>query len=140
MYDDARQEWYDSHNAYEVRDIDRVFPDFDLRFPWQAQARMYDAPQMSGNEQTFGQDFFDELYQVADDVSDIGKGAIQVGLTSLGAILFPPYQPAISAGVEVHLPNLVGETMTNTRKNIAVEVAVSEEAGVNQTYKHQQYG
>lgn len=90
--------WYDSHNAYEVRDIDRVFPDFDLRFPWQAQVRMYDAPQMSGNEQTFGQDFFDELYQVADDVSDIGKGAIQVGLTSLGAILFPPYQPAISAG------------------------------------------
>ena len=24
--------------------------------------------------------------------------------------------------------------------NIAVEVAASEEAGVNQTYKHQQYG
>ena len=98
MYDDARQEWYYSHNAYEVRDIDRVFPDFDLRFPWQAQARMYDAPQMCGNEQTLEQDFFDELYQIADDVSNIGKGAIQVGLTSLGAILFPPYQPAISAG------------------------------------------
>lgn len=98
MYDDARQEWYYSHNAYEVRDIDRVFPDFDLRFPWQAQARMYDAPQMCGNEQTLEQDFFDELYQAADDVSNIGKGAIQVGLTSLGAILFPPYQPAISAG------------------------------------------
>ena len=98
MYDDARQEWYDSHNAYDVRDIDRVFPDFDLRFPRQAQARMYDAPQMCGNEQTLEQDFFDELYQAADDVSNIGKGAIQVGLTSLGAILFPPYQPAISAG------------------------------------------
>ena len=59
---------------------------------------MYNAPQMCGNEQTLGQDFFDELYQAADDVSYIGKGAIQVGLTSLGAILFPPYQPAISAG------------------------------------------
>lgn len=75
-----------------------MFPDFDLRFPWQAQARMYDAPQMCGNEQTLEQDFFDELYQTADDVSNIGKGAIQVGLISLGAILFPPYQPAISAG------------------------------------------
>ena len=30
--------------------------------------------------------------------------------------------------------------MINTRKNIAVEVAASEEADVNQTYKHQQYG
>ena len=98
MYDDARQEWYDSHNAYEVRDIDSLFPDFDLQFPWQAQAKMYEAPQMCGNNQTLGQDFFDELYQVADNISDIGKGVIQVGLTSLGAILFPTYQPAISAG------------------------------------------
>ena len=98
MYDDARQEWYDSHNAYEVRDIDRLFPDFDLHFPWQAQAKMYEVPQMHGNNQTLGQEFFDGLYQVAEDISNVGKAVIQVGLTSLGTILFPPYQPAISAG------------------------------------------
>jgi hypothetical protein len=98
MYDDARQEWYDSHNAYEVREIDRLFPDFDLQFPWQSKAKMYEAPQMGGNNQILEQDFFDGLYQTANDISDIGKGAIQVGLTSLEAILLPPYQPAISAG------------------------------------------
>jgi len=71
---------------------------FDLCFSWQAQAKMYEAPQMRGNSQTLGHEFFDRLYPVAEDISDIGKGAILVGLTSLGAILFPPYQPAISAG------------------------------------------
>ena len=53
---------------------------------------------MCGNKQTWEQAFFDELCQAAVDVYDIGKGAIQVGRTSLGTILFPPYQPAISAG------------------------------------------
>ena len=32
--------------------------------------------------------------------------------------------------LEVHLPNLVGETMTNTRKSTTIEIAVSEEAGI----------
>ena len=95
---------------------------------------------MCGNEQALGQDFFNELYQAADDVSDIGKGAIQVGLASLGAILFPPYQPAISAGGGSSSSKLGWGDDDKYKKNIAVEVAASEEAGVNQTYKHQQYG
>ena len=53
---------------------------------------------MDGNDQTLGHDFFEELSKVADDMSDAGNGIIQVGLATLGTILFPPYQPAISAG------------------------------------------
>ena len=98
MYEDARQEWYDSHNAHEVMHIDRVFPNFDTLFLWQAKAQMYEAPAMDGNDQTLGHDFFEELSKVADDMSDAGNGIIQVGLATLGTILFPPYQPAISAG------------------------------------------
>ena len=37
--------------------------------------------------------------------------------------------------VEARLLNLVGEMMTNTRKNIAVEVAASEEADDNKKIK-----
>lgn len=98
MYEDARQEWYDSHNAFETRDIDRLFPNFDTLFPWQAKAQMYDPPLMDGNDKTLGRDFFEELSKVADDMSDAGNGIVQVGLAALGAILVPPYQPAISAG------------------------------------------
>ena len=50
MYEDARHEWYDSHNAFETRDLGRLFPDFDLLFPWQAKAQMYDAPHNEGTE------------------------------------------------------------------------------------------
>ena len=101
---------------------------------------MYEAPQMGGNNHILKQDFFDGLYQTANDISDIGKGAIQVGLTSLGAILFPPYQPAISADGGGTSSKLGWGDDDKYKKNIAVEVAASEEAGVNQTYKHQQYG
>ena len=53
---------------------------------------------MDGNDQTLDRDFFEELSKVADDMSDAGNGIVQVGLATFGAILFPPYQPAISAG------------------------------------------
>lgn len=98
MYDDARQEWYDSHNAFEVKNIERLFPDFDLLFPWQAKAQIYEAPMMNGNDQTLGRDFFDELFNTTGDISDAGNGFAHVGLNTIGAILFPPYKPAISAG------------------------------------------
>ena len=98
MYNDARQEWYDSYNAFEVKNIDSLFPDFDILFPWQAKAQIYEAPIMNGNDQTLGRDFFDELFNKAEDISDAGNGFVQVGLNTLGTILFPPYQSAISAG------------------------------------------
>ena len=53
---------------------------------------------MDGNDQTLGRYFFEELSKVADDMSDAGNGIVQVGLATFGAILFPPCQPAISAG------------------------------------------
>lgn len=98
MYEDARQEWYDSHNAFEVMHIEQVFPDFDTIFSWQAKAQMYEASAMDGNDQALGRDFYKELCQTAEDISDAGNGVVQVGLATLSAILFPPYQPAISAG------------------------------------------
>ena len=83
MYEDARQEWYDTHNGFEVSRIDDIFPDFDRLFPFQAKAKMDEAPDMKGDNLSF---------------PDTGTGILHVGLTALGAILFPPYQSAISAG------------------------------------------
>lgn len=98
MFEDARQDWYDSHNGFEVRNIDTLFPDFDTRFPSQAEAGQFSAPDMSGNSKLLASSFFDELMEKFDDVTDAGNGALQVGLAALGEILFQPYQPAISAG------------------------------------------
>lgn len=98
MYADARQYWYDSHNGFEVRNIDTLFPDFDTRFPSQAEEGQYNAPDISGNSKLLASSFFDELMEKFDDVADAGNGALQVGLAALGEILFQPYQPSISAG------------------------------------------
>lgn len=97
MYEDARQDWYDSHNGFEVRNMDSVFPDFNSLFPWQSQAPMDEAPRMEGNGQSLGQSFWDSL-PLIDDVVDAGSGAVHISLTVLGVVLFTPYQPAISAG------------------------------------------
>lgn len=83
MYEDARQEWYDTHNGSEVSRIDDVFSNFDSLFPFQSKAEMNEAPDMKGDKLSF---------------SDTGNGILHVGITALGAILFPPYQSAISAG------------------------------------------
>ena len=98
IYEDARQEWYDTHNGFEVNRIDDVFPDFDSLFPCQAKAKKNEAPDMEGDNISLGHDFFENLSQLFSDVSDAGNGVIHVGLSALGAILFPPYQSAISAG------------------------------------------
>ncbi len=98
MYEDARQEWYDTHNGFEVSRIDDVFPDFSSLFPCLSKAKMNEAPDMEGDNIPLGPDFFEDLSQSCSDVSDAGNGIIYVGLSTLGAILFPPYQSAISAG------------------------------------------
>lgn len=98
MYEDARLDWYDSHNGFEVRNIDTLFPDFDTRFPSQAEAGQNSAPDMFGNNKSLASSFFDELMEKFDDVADAGNGALLVGLAALGEILFQPYQPAISVG------------------------------------------
>lgn len=98
MYEDARLDWYDSHNVFEVRNIDTFFPDFDTRFPSQAEAGQNSAPDMFGNNKSLASSFFDELMEKFDDVADAGNGALLVGLAALGEILFQPYQSAISVG------------------------------------------
>ena len=98
MYEDARQEWYDTHNGFEVSRIDDMFPNFDSLFPCQAKVKMNNALYMEGDNIPLGHDFFEYLSQSCSDVSNAGNGIIHVGLSALGTILFPPYQSAISAG------------------------------------------
>lgn len=98
MYEDAHWDWYDSHNGFEVQHIDEVFPDFDSRFRFQAQAQVREEPRIGGDYQAFGNYFFESQMQTANDICDAGNGALHVGLATLGATLFVPYQPAISAG------------------------------------------
>lgn len=97
MYEDARQEWYDTHNGFEVSRIDDVFPNFDSLFPFQAKAKMNEAPDMEGDNQPFAHDFIEDTSQMVNDISDAGTGILHIGLTALGTIMFPPYQSAISA-------------------------------------------
>lgn len=98
MYEDARQEWYDTHNGFEVSRIDDMFPNFDSLFPFQAKAKMNEAPDMKGDNQPFVHDLIEDLSQTVNDISDTGNGILHVGLTALGTMLYPPYQSAISAG------------------------------------------
>ena len=98
MYEDAREDWYDSHNGIEVQRIDEVFPDFDLRFPWQANSPMSGAPDMEGSGEPLAESFINDLMKKADDVADAGNGCILAGLEAMGVILFQPYQPALSSG------------------------------------------
>lgn len=94
MYEDARQEWYDTHNGFEVS----RFPNFDNLFPFQAKAKMNEAPDMEGNNQPFVYALIEDLSQTVNEISDAGNGILHIGLSALGSILFPPYQSAISAG------------------------------------------
>lgn len=98
MYEDARQEWYDTHNGFEVSRIDDVFPDYDSLFPFHATTKMNEAPNIKGGNEPFNHDFTEDLSQTVDDISDTGNRILHIGLTALGTILFPPYQSAISAG------------------------------------------
>ena len=98
MYEDARLDWYDSHNGFEVRNIDTLFPDFDSRFPSQAEAGQNSAPDMFGNNKSLASSFFDELMEKFDDVADAGNGALLVGLAALGEILFQPFAQLLCRG------------------------------------------
>lgn len=99
MYEDARLDWIESRKESEVRSrIDKLFPDFDLRFPFQAESKIFSHPDYLGDGESLSSSFFSELADKFDDVADAGNGAIHVGLAALAEILFQPYQPAISAG------------------------------------------
>lgn len=98
MYEDARQEWYDTHNGFEVSRIDDTFPNFDSQFPFQAKTKMNEAPYMKGDNQPLAHELIEYLSQTVDEISDVGNGILHVGLNALGAILFPQYQSAISVG------------------------------------------
>ena len=98
MYEDARQEWYDTHNGFEVSRIDDIFPNFDSLFPFQAKSKMNEAPDMKGDNQPLAHELIEDLSQTVDEISDVGNGILHIGLAALGTMLFPPYQSAISAG------------------------------------------
>lgn len=98
MYEDARQEWYDTHNGFEVSRIDDIFPNFGSQFPFQAKTKMNEALDMKGDNQPLAHELIEDLSQTVDEISDVGNGILHVGLTALGTMLFPPYQSAISAG------------------------------------------
>lgn len=98
MYEDACQEWYDTHNGFEVSRIDDIFPNFDSQFPFQAKTKMNEAPDMKGDNRPLVPELIEDLSQTVDEISDVGNGILHVGLTALGTMLFPPYQSAISAG------------------------------------------
>lgn len=98
MYEDARQEWYDTHNGFEVSRIDDIFPNFDSLFPFQTKAKMNEAPDMKGDNQPLAYELIEDISQTVNDISDAGNGILHVGLSALGTMLFPPYKSAISAG------------------------------------------
>ena len=99
MYEDARLDWIESRKESEVRSrIDTLFPDFNLRFPFQAEPKMFEHPDYLGDDKCLASSFFSELIDKFDDVADAGNDAIHVGLAALTEILVQPYQPAISVG------------------------------------------
>lgn len=98
MYEDAKADWYGSHNGFEVSRIDEVFPDFDYRFSRLSQMARESAPDMAG---LFNDDAIDAIHNIleaAEEVIDVGNHVVHIGLTTLGEILFQPYVPAISTG------------------------------------------
>lgn len=98
MYEDAKADWYDTHNGFEVSRIDEVFPDFDRRFPRLSQMTNEPTPDMAGlfNDDTI--DAIRDILEAAEEITDIGNHAVHIGLATLGEILFQPYAPAISTG------------------------------------------
>lgn len=98
MYEDLREDWYDSHNGIEVQRIDEVFPELNDLFPWQANQPVNEAPEMEGSGFSIFPTIIDSLYKTADDIADAGNGCIYVGLQIMGELLLQPYQPVLSAG------------------------------------------
>ena len=83
MYEDARQEWYDIHNGFEVSRIDDIFPNFDSQFPFQAKTKMNEAPDMKGDNQPLVPELIEDLSQTVGEITDVGNGILHVGLTAL---------------------------------------------------------
>ena len=80
MYEDARQEWYDAHNGFEISRIDDIFPNFNSLFPFQAKTEMYETPSIEGDNQPFVHNLIEELSQTVNDISDAGNGILHIGL------------------------------------------------------------
>ncbi len=98
MYEDEREDWYDSHNGIEVQRIDEVFPELDDLFPWQASSPHEAAPGMEGSGFSISPTFIEDLFNSASDIADAGNGCIYAGLQTMGELILQPYQPALSAG------------------------------------------
>lgn len=98
MYEDNREDWYDSHTLRECNKIDEVFPDFDLLHPWQAKQGMYSAPDMEGSGESIASSAFNEIIRKAEDVADAGNDCIYAGIHTMLEMAFVPYQPTLSLG------------------------------------------
>lgn len=98
MYEDAKAEWYDSHNGFEVCHIDEVFPDFDSRFFRLSQMAKETTPNMDGLFDDSIINGVNAILETAGEVVDVGNYVVQIGLDALGEILFQPYAPAITTG------------------------------------------
>lgn len=95
MYEDNREDWFDSHSPRECERIDEVFPDFDLLHPWQAKAQMHEAPDMEGSGESIA---FNEIIKVGKDIVDAGNNCVYVGIHTMLEMAFIPYQPTLSLG------------------------------------------
>lgn len=98
MYEDVRKDWYDAHTSRECQNIDDLFPDFDSAFPRQANALLKETPDMEGSGEPIPVTIIEGLYNMAEDIANAGNGCIYVGLQTLAALLFVPYQPSLSVG------------------------------------------
>ena len=98
MYEDAREDWFLSHTPNECSNIDSIFPDFDLTFPWQAKAQTKEAPDMEGSGESIPFPIMEELYNTTEDIADASNGCVFVGLHALARLMFVPYQPSLSVG------------------------------------------
>ena len=98
MYDDCREDWYDSHTLRECERIDDFFPDFDSLFPSQAKAKMYEAPDITGTGEPIASEAFAKILKEANDIAEVVNDCVYVGIHALLELAFEPYQPTVSMG------------------------------------------
>lgn len=98
MYEDNREDWYDSHTLRECDCIDELFPDFDLLHPLQAKEKMNETPNIHGTGTPIAAEAFNKILSAAEDVADAGNNCIYVGIHTMLEMAFVPYQPTLSIG------------------------------------------
>lgn len=96
MYEDNREDWYNSHTPRECDRIDELFPDFDSLFPSQARAKMFEAPDINGTGNPVAAGPFFDIINAAEDVAKAGNNCIYVGVHTMLELAFMPYEPTLT--------------------------------------------